>query len=177
LEVLLQAFAVARGRYPDAVLHVVTGSSVAPAPGVVFHRELDARAMKRLFYASNIFVMPSFKEPLGLVFLEAMWSKCACIGTRTGSMPEFIDEGVTGYLVEPGDVAALSQRLMDLLGDAAGTRVMGEKGYLQARSYWNWDATVGRMLRVGAWAHDGGALINSGDGRHPSPLVPCEWEH
>ena len=133
--------------------------------------------MSRLFYACNIFVMPSFKEPLGLVFLEAMWSKCACIGTRTGSMPEFIDEGVTGYLVEPGDVAALAQRLIDLLGDAAGTRAMGEKGYLQARSYWNWDATVGRMLRVGAWAHDGGALINSGDGRAASPLVPCEWEH
>lgn len=151
LAVLLEAFALARASHPDAVLHVVTGAAVAPVPGVVFHRELAAEALVQLFYRCNIFVMPSFKEPLGLVFLEAMWSKCACIGTRTGSMPEFIEEGVTGYLIEPGDSASLSRRLVDLLGDGAGTLAMGEKAYLKARGYWNWDATVGRMRSHQFW--------------------------
>jgi glycosyltransferase involved in cell wall biosynthesis len=145
LEVLLQAFARVRAAYPDAVLHVVTGNPVA-APGVVFHGKLSERELKDLFYACNVFTMPAFKEPLGLVFLEAMWSKCACIGTRTGSMPEIIRDGETGYLVEPGDSAALADRLLGLLADPLKTRSMGEDGYAAARAYWHWDAVVGRML-------------------------------
>lgn len=145
LDVLLQAFALVRNACPDAVLHVVTGNPVA-APGVVFHGKLEQADLKELFYSCGIFAMPAFKEPLGLVFLEAMWSKCACVGTTTGSMPELIQDGVTGYLVEPGDAATLAQRLIALLSDPAKTRLMGERGYVAAKNYWNWDAVVQRML-------------------------------
>jgi glycosyltransferase involved in cell wall biosynthesis len=145
LEVLLQAFAIVRMTHADAVLHVVTGTPVA-APGVVFHGKLSAEALKALFYACSIFTMPAFKEPLGLVYLEAMFAKCACIGTTTGSMPEFIEEGVTGLLVEPGDCAALADRLISLLSDPDKTRAMGERGYAAAKKYWNWDAVAQRML-------------------------------
>jgi glycosyltransferase involved in cell wall biosynthesis len=145
LEVLLEAFAQVRAAYPDAVLHVVTGNPLA-APGVVFHGKLSERELKDLFYACNVFTMPAFKEPLGLVFLEAMWSKCACIGTNTGSMPEMIRDGETGCLVEPGDSAALANRLMGLLADPDKTRSMGERGYSAAKAYWHWDAVVERML-------------------------------
>jgi glycosyltransferase involved in cell wall biosynthesis len=146
LHVLLQAFSVVRTAYPDAVLHVVTRDPMPAAPGVVFHGKLAERELKDLFYSCSIFTMPAFKEPLGLVFLEAMWSKCACIGTATGSMPEFIEEGITGHLVEPGDSAALADRLKALLGDPEKTRSMGERGYAAARQYWSWDAVVARML-------------------------------
>jgi glycosyltransferase involved in cell wall biosynthesis len=145
LAVLLQAFALVRASYPDAVLYVVTGKPVA-APGVVFHGKLAERELKELFYRSNVFAMPAFKEPLGLVFLEAMWSKCACVGTTTGSMPEIIEEGAAGSLVAPGDPRALAEALMGLLADPAATRAMGERGYAAATQYWNWDAVVERML-------------------------------
>jgi glycosyltransferase involved in cell wall biosynthesis len=145
LEVLLEAFSQVRAAYPDAVMHVVSGKQVA-ARGVVFHGELSERELKELFYSCNVFAMPAFKEPLGLVFLEAMWSKCACIGTTTGSMPELIQEGVSGYLVEPGDSAGLANCLIALLSDPQKTRSMGERGYAAAKQYWNWDAVAGRML-------------------------------
>lgn len=158
LDVLLQAFAIVRNAYPDAILHVVTGNPVV-APGVVFHGKLSERELKELFYSCSIFTMPAFKEPLGLVFLEAMWSKCACIGTATGSMPEFIQDSITGYLIEPGDSAALANRLMALLSDPDKTRSMGERGYAAVKQYWNWDAVVERMLsemhvrtRVAQWS-------------------------
>lgn len=145
LHVLMQAFARVRQVYADAVLHVVTGAEVS-APGVVFHGKIGGRDLEQLFYRCNAFVMPAYKEPLGLVFVEAMWAKCACVGTRTGSMPELIRDGVTGYLVEPGDVAGLAGRLEALLADPAGTRLMGERGYEAAKRYWSWDGVVGRML-------------------------------
>jgi glycosyltransferase involved in cell wall biosynthesis len=144
LGVLLEAFPAVRQAFPDAVLHVVTVDSIV-APGVVSHRRLSESELKELFYRCNIFVMPAFKEPLGLVFLEAMWSECACIGTTVGTMPELIQDGVTGYVVEPGDARTLAARLIDLLGDPARTRAMGERGYLAVKDYWTWDRVAERI--------------------------------
>jgi glycosyltransferase involved in cell wall biosynthesis len=145
LGVLLQAFARVRERFPDALLHVVTGNPVS-APGVVFHGSVSASQLKELFYTSSIFTMPAFKEPLGLVYLEAMWSKTACVGTNTGSMPELIRDGESGYLVDRGDVDALAQRLIALLEDPGRTQQMAERAYAAAKAYWDWDLVVGRMM-------------------------------
>jgi glycosyltransferase involved in cell wall biosynthesis len=145
LGVVLQAFEKVREVFPDAVLHVVTGKPVS-APGVVFHGKLDSQGLADLFYDNPIFTMPAYKEPLGLVYLEAMWAGMACIGTRTGSMPEIIRDGETGYIVEPGDPAALAERIVAMLRDPARTKLMGERGYAAAKSYWHWDGVVQRML-------------------------------
>jgi glycosyltransferase involved in cell wall biosynthesis len=147
VQVLLRAFAIVRESVPDAHLTVITNEPVAAAPGVTWQgRVVDTGALKKLFYDAAVFTMPAYKEPLGLVFLEAMWSKCACVGTLTGSMPEIIREGVTGHLVEPGDHAALAGRLIELLQNPEATRAMGERGYVAAKEYWSWPATVQRML-------------------------------
>jgi glycosyltransferase involved in cell wall biosynthesis len=81
-----------------------------------------------------------------LVYLEAMWSKTACVGTNTGSMPELIRDGESGYLVDRGDVDALAQRLIALLEDPGRTQQMAERAYAAAKAYWDWDLVVGRMM-------------------------------
>jgi glycosyltransferase involved in cell wall biosynthesis len=149
LGVLMKAFCRVREVFADAELHVVTGAPVT-GPGIVFHGSTSAAELKALFYSAAVFTLPAFKEPLGLVYLEAMLAKCACIGTSTGSMPEIIEEGVTGYLVTPGDDAALAERIIALLSDPERTRSMGELGYRRARDYWNWDQVVQRMQ--GVWS-------------------------
>jgi len=147
LGVLIKALPKVRAVFPDAELHVVTPVRTS-GPGVVFHGSLSTPELKALFYRSTVFAMPAFKEPLGLVFLEAMWSKLACIGTTTGSMPELITDGDSGYLVECGDHEALADRIIALLRDPERTRLMGERGYQRAKEYWHWDLVVQRMLRV-----------------------------
>ncbi len=150
LGVLLQAFSTVRIAFPDAVLNVVTGNPVV-APGVRFHGSVDHVLLKELFYSATIFVMPAYKEPLGLVFLEAMWSKAACIGTTVGSMPEMIREGETGYLVEPGNSEMLASRIIAMLSDPDRTRQMAERAYASATTFWHWDRVVERMLdKLGA---------------------------
>ncbi|MEP7311785.1 MAG: glycosyltransferase family 4 protein [Pseudomonadota bacterium] len=145
LDVLLRAFPRVREIFPDAVLDVVTGKPVS-GPGVVFHGNIDLSQLGNLFYSANVFAMPAYKEPLGLVFLEAMLSKAACIGTTTGSMPEIIREGETGYLVQPGDHIALAERICDMLREPVRTQRMAELGYASAKAYWHWDGVVQRML-------------------------------
>jgi glycosyltransferase involved in cell wall biosynthesis len=145
LGVLLKAFEKVHAVLPDAILNVVTGEPVS-GPGVVFHGKLPILELKKLFYRSNVFCMPAFKEPFGLVFTEAMWSKNACIGTRTGSMPELIQEGETGYLIEPGDHEALAERIITMLRDPETTKLMGERGYRLAKERFNWDVVAERLL-------------------------------
>jgi glycosyltransferase involved in cell wall biosynthesis len=63
-------------------------------------------------------------------------------------MPELIQDGESGYLVEPGNDATLAQRLIALLEDPDRTKQMAESGYAAARRYWQWDLAVQRMLSV-----------------------------
>ena len=58
-------------------------------------------------------------ELLGLTVLEAMASGTPVIASRIGGLREVVDDGVTGFLVEPGDVGALRARLAQVLGDPA----------------------------------------------------------
>lgn len=81
-----------------------------------------------LMVRASIFVQPSLEEALGLAVQEAIFLGCPAIGSRTGGIPEVIDEGMTGLLVEPGDVAALSSALVRLISDPALRQEFGTRG-------------------------------------------------
>ena len=77
---------------------------------------------------SDIFVLPSFAEGLPVVLMEALASRVPVLTTRIAGVSELVEDRVNGYLVPPGDVESLIQRLTDLL-DAPETRAaMGEAG-------------------------------------------------
>lgn len=63
-----------------------------------------------------VFVLPSRFEPFGLVVLEAATACIPVIATRVGGIPEIIEHGVSGLLVEPEDVQCLAEALRMLLG-------------------------------------------------------------
>ncbi len=145
LGVLEQAFSRIRVAFPDARLHVA-GCEGQDADGITYHGRLSGEPLKALFYDSQVFVLPSFREPFGIALIEAMWAKCACIGSRTGAIPELIQEGVSGYLVEPGNVTQMVGGLTRLLDNPGLIRTMAEQGYRHARLRWRWDLTAKRML-------------------------------
>ncbi|MBU1665820.1 MAG: glycosyltransferase family 4 protein [Gammaproteobacteria bacterium] len=86
-----------------------------------------------IYRTSDIIVAPSrWQEPFGLVCIEAGVAGLPLVATRVGGIPEIIEDGVNGMLVEAGDVAALAERvqrlvdapaLRDKLGKAARLRV------------------------------------------------------
>ncbi len=147
LATVVKAFRKVRERFPHSELDVVGGTRVTGS-GIVFHGSLPPERIKALFYGASIFTMPSFKEPFGLVFIEAMLAKNACIGSRIGAMPELVRDGENGYLVEPGDDVALAEKMIALLNDPERTRQMGEHGYRRAKTCWSWDIVAQRMLQV-----------------------------
>lgn len=82
----------------------------------------------RVMASFDIFVLPSVWEGFGIVFLEAMALGKPVIGTRVGGIPEIIEDGVNGYLVEPQNPRQIADKIMLLLGDSSLRSRMGEKG-------------------------------------------------
>ncbi|MFQ5914083.1 MAG: glycosyltransferase family 4 protein [Nitrospinota bacterium] len=78
--------------------------------------------------ACDIFVMPSRQEGFGVVFLEAMAFGKPVIGGKHGGTPEVVIDGVTGFLVQHGDVEGLAFRLIQLLRDPELCNRMGAAG-------------------------------------------------
>lgn len=78
--------------------------------------------------AFDVFALPTLREALGTVFIEAAAMGLPVIGTDVGGVPETMQAGVTGLLVPPGDPAALAGALESLLADPALRRRMGDAG-------------------------------------------------
>jgi len=72
-----------------------------------------------LFSISDLKLLLSEKESFGLVLLEAMACGVPGIGTNIGGIPEVIEHGTNGYLVELGDVDAVARYAIELLSDEA----------------------------------------------------------
>ena len=68
-----------------------------------------------VFTAADVFVQPSLSEGLPLAVLEAMASGLPIVATRVGGIPEAVVDGETGFLVAPGEPAALATALARVL--------------------------------------------------------------
>lgn len=80
--------------------------------GAVAPNELAA-----LYSGHDLFVMPSHFEAFGIVFAEALAAGLPCVGRRAFAMPEIIEDGATGALVESEDPAELAALIATALGD------------------------------------------------------------
>lgn len=86
------------------------------------------RDIPKILAQTDVFVLPSLEEPFGRVIVEAMAMELPVVATRVGGIPEIVVAGETGFLVEPGDSNALSQKIIQLLQDADLRMKMGKRG-------------------------------------------------
>jgi glycosyltransferase involved in cell wall biosynthesis len=152
---VLAAFARVRASMPDAQLRIVgpeLNPMREPIPGVEFVGYVSRatpdgeRRFRRELSEATIFVMPSLREGVGNVYLEAMAFALPCIGTRIFSIPEIIDDGVTGLLVDPGDSDALGAAMLKLGQDQALANSMGQAGYDRVHADFTWEKVVDKLI-------------------------------
>jgi glycosyltransferase involved in cell wall biosynthesis len=82
----------------------------------------------RLMSALDVFCHPSWEEPFGMVFLEAMARRKPVVAWASGGAPEVIVHGETGLLVERASVSGLADALVRLLKDPELRRRFGDAG-------------------------------------------------
>ncbi|MFO8109388.1 MAG: glycosyltransferase [Thermoplasmata archaeon] len=77
---------------------------------------------------AEVILQMSIKEGFGLTVTEALWKRTPVVSTKVGGIPQQIDHGKNGYLVEPGDYTDAAKRTADLLQDDGKRREMGIAG-------------------------------------------------
>jgi N-acetyl-alpha-D-glucosaminyl L-malate synthase BshA len=83
---------------------------------------------------ADLFLLPSDLESFGLAALEAMACEVPVIGTNAGGMPEVVEHGVDGYLVEPRDVSAATHFAIEILSRPDRGREMGRRARADAKA-------------------------------------------
>ena len=113
----------------------------------LFVGSLPQDQLPTYYSASDIVVVPSRYESFGLVAVEAMASGTPVIASRVGGLAYTIEDGVTGLLVERGDVAALATAIDGLLSDDEGREEMYERCVATA-SRFSWSSVVDQIEHV-----------------------------
>ncbi|MFD5644307.1 glycosyltransferase family 4 protein [Streptomyces anulatus] len=156
-DTLIRALPAVRRAVPDAVL-LLTGdgpyartlrrlaADTGVADAVVLAGGQPHAAMPEHYAACDVFAMPCRTrrrglevEGLGIVFLEAAASGLPVLVGDSGGAPDTVRDGETGHVVDGRDVAAVADRLVELLRDRAAARAMGEKGRAWVREEWGWE--------------------------------------
>jgi glycosyltransferase involved in cell wall biosynthesis len=98
----------------------------------------------RLLGAMDLFALPSLSEGLPLAVLEAMASRLPVVATNVGAMPQLVEEGLTGFLVEPKDDRALAERLARFRSDPGLARRIGEAARRKVEREYSLDSMLRR---------------------------------
>lgn len=143
---LLQALARLKQAVPEFKLLIVGDNDPRAHPGrSSYSAELQTQAQNlgladhviftgfrsdvpKLMAACDIYTMPSFEEPFGMVFLEAMAMKKPVIALNNGGSREIVDHGLTGLLSAPKDIDQLAANIRTLVEDPNLRREMGQRG-------------------------------------------------
>ncbi len=115
---------------------------------VVFHDGADQENIKQLYTSADIFVLPSFKETFGIVFLEAMHYGLPIVTTNVSAMPELIEEGKNGFLVPTADSQALAKAISKLIENPDLIKIMGEAGRKKVATSYYWEQTCSGFASI-----------------------------
>ena len=157
---LLQAFCLLAKDFPAAELHVFGRSpddfedelrrqvkSLEMAERVVWHGFVSDRT--RVYQSMDVCVVPSrVQDSLPTTAIEAGFFGLPVVASRLGGLPEIVEDGVTGFLFEVGNVAELAACLGRLLGDDRLRREMGERARASVRTKFGRERFVEDFMRL-----------------------------
>ncbi len=166
LSLLLDAMSMVLREVPDAFLLCVGGTpkwlgttaywtiltekirSLSLENAVKLVGEIPHRELQAFYSMADVFVLPSHYEGLGKVILEANACGVPVVASRTSGVPEIVKDGLNGFLVEPGDVADLAEKLTLLLKDVSLARKMGAEGRKMVLASFTWERTARDLLEA-----------------------------
>ena len=108
----------------------------------------SAVELAEILKSAAMVVLPSREESFGNAVAESMAAGAPIITTRVGSVPELIEDGLTGLLVEPDDPQGLALAIDALLTDPDRAATLGARARQQAQERYAWDAVAESFERL-----------------------------
>jgi glycosyltransferase involved in cell wall biosynthesis len=135
---------------------------------ITFTGELADPFSEGVFAASDVVCQPSlWQEAFGFSIAEGMAHGKPVLATRVGSIPEIVEDGITGYLVNAGDRGAIADRMLQFAGDSVLRRRMGAAGRAVVQSRLDLAETIARHLSLFGVPEP----VTSGTTRHEGALI------
>lgn len=104
---------------------------------------------KNMYYGgADIYVLPSYAEGLPMSVIEAMAHGLPVVTTRVGGLPDIVEDGVNGFLIEPGDVQRLAHYIVELARDPGLRLEMGTKNRILAMESFGRERIADRVLQL-----------------------------
>ena len=153
-ELVVEAFKRLSAAYPDRNPQLyIAGPEAAPActagcENITFLGRLSYDQLIEYYSLCDYFVMPSRHDAYGLVFVESLCFGLPCIGKNICAMPEFIQHGKNGYLLQHDDAQELLGLMEKLLleGRAMAAAVQADREYYLKK--YSWDTVADRIIQV-----------------------------
>lgn len=118
-------------------------------PGTLLLRgEMDQDQVKDELDRSHIFMLPSIEESFGVVLLEAQAKGLPVVATKVGSTYQALEDGISGFLVPPGNVAQLTEKLAVLAEDSQRRSKMGEAGRQYVQKNYNINQLNDQLVKI-----------------------------
>lgn len=153
-ELVVEAFKKLSAAHPEYKPQLyIAGPEEKPActngqEDIIFLGRLTYDELIDYYNLCDYFVMPSKHDAYGLVFVEALCFGLPCIGKNICAMPEFIQHGQNGYLIDRDDAGELADAMCRLLldGSSMARAVQADKAYYLEK--YSWDTVADRIIRV-----------------------------
>jgi len=157
-DLLIDAFAEVHRRRPDLELVIAGDGEDMPmlkrrvmerglAGSIFLVGALGREALASFFRGATLFVLPSRIEPVGIVTMEAMSTGKPVVATRVGGVPEIVEHGRSGWLVEPEE-RSLSEGMLSVLADPGLMDRMSQAGMNRVRERFTWRHVTDQYLRA-----------------------------
>jgi len=156
---LLDAFKIALKKFPDVKLTLIGEGNrlddykqrvrkLGLIPKVVMPGWRSMKEIQELTAKATVAVLPSRIESFGISVAEALGAGVPVIATQAGALPEIVDDGITGTLVEKQDPKALATAICAVLENKERFRLMAKRGQEEARKKFSWDSTARRLISL-----------------------------
>jgi glycosyltransferase involved in cell wall biosynthesis len=153
---VIRAMALVAKRVPNAMLHMVgTGpdepmlrrlaASLGLSAMIQWHGRVPLSDLPAMYSAADVFVLPRLSRVTPRALLEAMACGSPVVTSALGGMAEFVEDGRTGWAVDPRSPTVIADRVVDVLENPGLTASIGAAARCFVRDELAWPVIVGRV--------------------------------
>ncbi len=161
IEFLIRAFKIVKDKFPEmpVKLLIVGGGSLekklkelASSLGIsgdtIFTGRVPYDEVPEYHNMLDIYVTVSLNESFGVAILEASACERPVVVSNVGGLPDVVEDGITGFIVQPRDPEGTAAAIIKLLHDKNLRERMGKAGRETVKRAYDWDRNVNQMIEI-----------------------------